>query len=135
MIAADGSILSGTAKPQNRMLAPPQKPSSVLRISTDVVSAQPDRRLAECYKTSGGIRALQSNLEASRQLHRPDHELIWKLVAASLTADTDPVQEGSSTTTGLPPRFKRKRANYSDIPAKAENCSSKGRNIEAVSQM
>jgi len=134
MIAADGSILNGTAKPQNRMLTSPQKPSSVVRLSTHVAFAQPDRRLAECYKTSGGARAVQCNLETSRQFHRPDHELIWKLIASSLTANTDPVQNGSSLT-GPPPRFKRKRTRGTDHPVKPENGPSRGRNVEALSQM
>jgi hypothetical protein len=135
MIAADGSILNGIAKPQNRMLASPQKPSSTLRISTHVASAQPDRRLAERYKTLGGTWAVQCNLEASRQLNRPDHELIWKLVASSLTADIYPVEKGPPIKTGLPPRFVRKRASCTDRPANPEDHSSEDRNVEALSQM
>jgi hypothetical protein len=132
MISADGSLLNGTVKPQNRMLAAQPKPSSVLRLSTQVASPQPCRKLAESYKISGGIRAVQCNLEAARQLRRPDHELIWRLIASSLTADLNPVQEKSSA---LPPRFKRKNADQVDPAASRGDSLTKGRNVDALSQM
>jgi hypothetical protein len=117
------------------MLAAQQKPSSVLRLSTHVASPQPCRRLAECYRTSGGTLAVQSNLEAARQLHRPDHELIWKLIASSLAADVELNQVKPPVEPVKPPRFKRKNAPTIHCPTSVEDHPAKKRNVDALSQM